>query len=875
MECFVIDNLTFHYPGSSSPSLDSVGLSVEEGDFFVLCGSSGSGKSTLLRHMKPALAPHGEQSGSIYYGGRPLSELTDFAQASEIGFVMQSPENQLVTDKVWHELAFGAESLGMESELIRRRVAEMASFFGIENWYYRNVSELSGGQKQLLALASVMVLQPKVLLLDEPTAQLDPVAAADFLQTLQRIHRELGTTVILSEHHLEQVLPMATKAALLDKGHILFSGTPRELGAYLRTEKNGMFDAMPAAMRIWAALNGAGECPLSVHEGRAFVTDYAADRELTPLAPERVSEGGEERICASGLFFRYEKDGAELIKGLDFSAHAGELVCILGGNGSGKTTTLKLLAGLKKAQRGEIMQDGKIAMLPQDPRTLFVKNTVREDLEQALARTDCAESDALCRLLEMTELCRISDLLERHPYDLSGGEQQRAALAKLLLLSPQILLLDEPTKGLDVAFKREFAAILNTLKRQGKCIVMVSHDIDFCACYADRCALLFDGNIVASGTPRAFFSGNGFYTTATNRMMRGLRPDAVTAEDAVAVLGGTLPEWEGDAVSEIPQLAPRDSVPEKHTAPRWKRIGAWVSGLGALAVMLRSAQSGAWNAMTDGVSLSWNVGGLLYGALFLLFLVALAYFTANNAKDYSIATARKTPLSARTKWLVTLSLLLIPVTLFLCVSLSEKKQYYLTSLLVLLECMLPFFLVFEGRRPKARELVLLACLCALNVAGRAAFFMLPEFKPVVAMTIIAALAFGGETGFLVGAVTMLVSNMLFSQGPWTPWQMFAVGLIGFLAGLLARSGLLRSRFSLCLFGAVSTLVVYGGILNGATALIWGGESLNFQTLAGYYIAGLPMDIIHAMSTALFLWFAAEPLQKKLERLKEKYGLISL
>lgn len=801
MECFGIDNLTFRYPQGAFPSLDSVSLTVEQGDFFVLCGPSGSGKSTLLRQLKPALSPYGEKSGFVFYNGRPLSELSEFAQASEIGFVMQSAENQLVTDKVWHELAFGPESLGMDSDLIRRRVAEMASFFGLEHWYYRDVSELSGGQKQLLALASVMVMQPKVLLLDEPTAQLDPVAAADFLQMLQRINRELGTTVILSEHRLEQVLPMANKTALLERGSVLYSGTPRGLGAYMQTEKSEMFDAMPASVRVWAALNGAGECPLSVNEGRAFVTDYAAGKTLLPLSTETLSGGGEELLRVKEAFFRYEKDGADIVKGLNFSAHAGELVCILGGNGGGKTTTLKLLAGLKQPQRGKVIRSGKIAMLPQDPRTLFVKSTVREDLELAVKESGCPAAEAAQRLADIAALCRISDLAERHPYDLSGGEQQRAALAKLLLISPQILLLDEPTKGLDAAFKRELASILDSLKQQGKCIVMVSHDLDFCALNADRCALFFDGDIVASGTPRTFFSGNGFYTTAANRMMRATEPMAVTAEDAVAVLGGTMPE----AKREPRQ---NQTPPPPPTAPTGKKI-------------------------------------------------------------------KKTPLSFRTKWLVTLSLLMIPVTLFLCASLLEKKQYYLTSLLVLIECMLPFFLVYEGRRPKARELVLLACLCALNVAGRAAFFMLPEFKPVVAMTIIAALAFGGETGFLVGAVTMLVSNMLFSQGPWTPWQMFAVGLIGFLAGLLAQRGLLRSRLVLCIFGAVSTLVLYGGIMNGATALMWGGEALNLPTLAGYYLAGLPMDAIHALSTALFLWLAAEPIRKKLERMKTKYGLLSL
>ena len=259
-ELLHLENYSFTYPQQRRPALSHVTLTVPEGAFMVLCGPSGCGKSTLLRQLKTALAPHGLREGEITFCGTPLAQIPSRRQAAEIGFVQQSPENQVVTDKVWHELAFGLESLGFDTPTIRRRVAEMASFFGIQDWFYKNVTELSGGQKQLLSLASVMVMQPRVLILDEPTSQLDPIAASDFLQTLGRINRELGTTVLLTEHRLEEALPLATHAAVMDGGRLLCTGTPAEVGGLLRQEGHRMFLAMPSAMRIWASVQS--RCPL-------------------------------------------------------------------------------------------------------------------------------------------------------------------------------------------------------------------------------------------------------------------------------------------------------------------------------------------------------------------------------------------------------------------------------------------------------------------------------------------------------------------------------------------------------------------------------------------------------------------------------------
>lgn len=878
METFEIKHLSFAYPEQIINALSDVSLSVSKGDFFVICGHSGCGKSTLLRQLKTSISPHGNRTGKILFNGRSIDEITDVESASKIGFVMQSPENQTVTDKVWHELAFGLESLGLDNETIRRRCAEMAAFFGIENWYYKNVADLSGGQKQLLCLASVMTTQPEVLILDEPTAQLDPIAASEFLNTLGKINRELGTTIILSEHRLEEALSLANRCAVMENGAVLCSGMVQDVGHYLRENHSVMFSAMPCAMRIWGSVETGLACPITVNDGRTFLSSYLSEHPVHPLELTPKSERKETIVLsASEVWFRYEKDLPDVVKGLDLSVSAGELFCILGGNGSGKTTTLKLLAGICKPYRGEVRRNGKIGFLPQNPQTVFVKKTVYEDLADALRLQRTASGVVEQEIKKVANLCRITELLDRHPYDLSGGEQQRAALAKILLLSPDILLLDEPTKGLDAPFKETLAEILTKLKNRGTCIVMVSHDIEFCAEYADRCGMFFDGRLASVSEPNSFFAGNSFYTTAANRMAREFEPNAVTSDDVIGVIGGkvTKPARTEEKAPDFSYKTEEEKTTQ--ALPLWRKIGAAITGFPALLLLFYTAKNEKLSEFI-GKSGMTSLGKdqlFLYG-IFILLLVLTALLIGRRSKpSIHIQTpTEKRKLSKRTLAATVLILLLIPLTLFVGVVYMERKQYYITALAVLLECMVPFFLVFEGRKPKARELVMIATLCALAIAGRAAFFMLPQFKPVMALTIIAGVAFGGETGFLVGAVTMLVSNILFSQGPWTPFQMFAMGIIGFIAGVLYKKGLLlRSRTSLCIFGAICTFLIYGGIMNPASALIWGSETLNFKVILGYYVTGFPMDAVHAAATVLFLWFGAEPMLEKLDRIKTKYGLV--
>ena len=880
MDTFAIHDLTFFYPGQAVPALDRLDLTVRSGEFWVLCGPSGCGKSTLLRQLKTVLAPHGHRLGEIRFEGVPLDELDQREQAARIGFVLQSPENQLVTDKVWHELAFGLESLGYDTPTIRRRVAEMASFFGIQTWFYKNVAELSGGQKQLLNLASVMAMQPSVLILDEPTSQLDPIAAADFLATLGKINRELGTTILLTEHRLEEAFPLAGRVAVLDRGRLLCTGTPSQVGAALKDAGHAMFQAMPAPMRIWAAVGDFSPCPVTVREGRDWLGRFTAAHPLGELPEERRhAYPPEAAVTARDLWFKYEKDLPDVVKGLSLTVRRGEFLALLGGNGTGKTTSLKLLSGLLQPCRGELETVGRLGVLPQNPQALFVKKTVREDLFELLKGRSLSRAAQEEQVARVVTLCRLDELLDRHPYDLSGGEQQRAALAKILLLEPDVLLLDEPTKGLDAGFKQTLAEILQRLLRRGVAVLMVSHDIEFCARYAHRCALFFDGTIVTEGPPRAFFSGNSFYTTAANRMARARLPGAVTAEEVIAACGGALPPE-----PELPEASPPLPPPGEHSAddrpgplPWWRRLIAAVSAAAALLLLCNAVGAADLTALIGAAGAS--SAGITHLKLDALLLAALLVFTLAVSRRATppvvpIQVPReRSRLPKRTVAAAVMILLLVPVTLFVGLFYLDNKKYYFISLLILLECMAPFFLLFEGRKPQARELVVIAVLCAVAVAGRAALFMLPQCKPVMALTILAGVAFGGEAGFLVGAMTMLLSNLLFAQGPWTPYQMFAMGIIGFLAGLLFRRGLLRrSRVSLAVFGALAAIVVYGGIMNPVSALLW-SQALNGAVLLTYYLSGFPMDLIQAIATFLFLWFAAEPMLEKLERIKVKYGLM--
>ena len=559
MEILRVDGLKFSYPNQLKKALNNINFSIDEGDFVLICGESGCGKSTLLRHLKPELSPHGQVSGDIYYYSQKINDYSSKQLASEIGYVLQNPDSQIVTDKVWHELAFGLENMGLDTQSIRLRVAEMASFFGIQGWFRKNVNDLSGGQKQILNLASIMAMQPKILILDEPTSQLDPIAAKDFLDTLVRINKELSTTIIMTEHNLEDIYSVCDKVIVMEDGKVICNDTNYKVVDILSGDKNHkMFKSLPTPSKIYNQLNGylegASKSPLTVKDCRQWLNDSMDEVTITKLDDTETEINIDEKdreiaIELKDVYFQYNKISEPTIRDLSFKVYKGEIYSILGGNGTGKSTTLSLVARQRKPQRGKIfinniemkkynnksLYENNLALLPQNPQSLFVFETVREDLEEVLILQNKDRKYIDKGVKRVSKLLDIEHLLEHHPYDLSGGELQRAGMAKVMLLNPKIILLDEPTKGLDAYCKEEIGKMLMKLRDMGVTIVVVSHDIEFSARYSDRCAMFFDGSIVSEGTPKEFFLGNNFYTTVSNRIARNIFEDTLIYEDVVSL----------------------------------------------------------------------------------------------------------------------------------------------------------------------------------------------------------------------------------------------------------------------------------------------------------------------------------------------------
>ena len=541
MDLLEVENLTFSYPLCEAPAVRDVSFRLKEGGFTVLCGPTGSGKSTLLRLMKRELVPLGEKSGRVLFRGTETEALEAADSARLIGFVAQNPEQQIVTDKVWHELAFGLENLGVPQPVIARRVAEMAEYFEIESWYEKSVAELSGGQKQLLNLAAVMAMDPELLILDEPTSQLDPIAASEFIATLKKLNDDFSLTVLIAEHRLEELIPLCDRLLVMGGGALIADGTP---GAVIRdlSGQEELMLAMPAGARLFRMLGAEGECPLTVRQARQWMGARFGNR-IRSLPDEPLDKPLEKPSGKSGtkevpalsfrnVRFRYERDLPDVLRGLSLTVRENEILCVLGGNGSGKTTALGCASGILKPYAGEIRVFGKrlkeyknqtlykdcLALLPQDVQTVFLRNTVREELEDAGVSPEELPFD-------------LSRLYDKHPYDCSGGEQQLVALAKVLAAHPRLLLMDEPTKGLDAGKKRDIAAILRNLKASGITVLIVTHDVEFAATAADRCAMFFRGSVISTEEPKVFFSENRFYTTAAGRISKGVYDRIVTVED--------------------------------------------------------------------------------------------------------------------------------------------------------------------------------------------------------------------------------------------------------------------------------------------------------------------------------------------------------
>lgn len=596
-----IRDLTFAYAAGDEPVLSDINIDIGSGEFVIIMGSSGSGKTTLLKMLKRNMIPAGRYSGRVYIYGKEADKLTDRENAAGIGYVSQDPDNQIVTDKVWHELAFGLENLGMDNVTIRKKVAEMSEYFGITGWYDREVSKLSGGQKQILNLASVMVMQPGILLLDEPTANLDPLAAIRFLDVVKRINQELGVTVVMVEHNLEHIYADADRIIAIDKGRVAANSSPKKAAADIITAGSFLIEGLPVASRLYSGYNKkngnsvvsynnvnidsnnknnhilSDEIPLTVKEGRRWYVNYkkvygkdiTKDKDkinnfagksiindkvikkdvleednitgnknkkrigfikknnLENKSSRKNTDNIENTVCQlKNVSYSYNKKLPYIIDGVDVSFKEGQITAILGGNGAGKSTMLKLIAGIIEPVRGKIISNKRIIMLPQDPKAVFTEVSVEEELAEVLMDkgngiyNNMPMEDKREIVEQIIEEFGLNDIRKNNPYDISGGQQEKLAIAKVLLLKPEVLLLDEPTNGLDPYFKKTLGKLLKKINADGVTIIIVSHDLEFVDSFCDDVIMLFDKKVAAKDSTHKFLRDNMFYTTNYYRIMK-------------------------------------------------------------------------------------------------------------------------------------------------------------------------------------------------------------------------------------------------------------------------------------------------------------------------------------------------------------------
>ncbi|OUM99929.1 MAG: hypothetical protein BAA02_07350 [Paenibacillaceae bacterium ZCTH02-B3] len=870
-----VKGLTFAYAGSAEPALRNVTFEVRPGELAVLCGATGSGKTTLLRLIKRELAPGGVLNGDILLDGVPIRNWNPRQAAAAVGLVMQDPENQLATDTVEHELAFGMENFGFPRGEMRRRLAELAGFFGLEPLLEKPLEELSGGRKQAVNLAAVLLCRPRLLLMDEPLAQLDPQAARELIGLIRRLNEERGVTVLMSEHRLDELLPAADRVILLEAGGVAFNGPPADfIRAVWRSGDPGRLMFLPAAT-AWALRRFGDEAladpPLDVKavrricltEGVAGSRMYPAEG-LTGPAPGEMREGnsgsprhGAERraeegngrrrkeplLSAQGVFFAYSRGEPAVIRGLDWTLGRGEFVALLGANGSGKSTLLQLLAGLRRPQRGDVRLAGvpvhrlpagtrtaRIGYLAQNPLLHFVHETVREELIHAAAFTGAADPEE--EALRLARRFDLEHLLERHPHDLSGGERQRAALAIAVAGRPDVLLLDEPTKGLDPFAKAKLADELRRLNGEGMTLVAATHDVEFAEAHASRCALLFRGEIAADEPAETFFRGNFFYVSPLRRLADG-RGEESRGSGSDGGFGdgpdGGTTSGTGDE-TESGTVGRQNGGSDNGTA-----AGRAVGADAASADSRPKAGAGAAGAVRAG----WrNV---------------LALFRRMPAHLWMIPAA--------------VAYAALGVMAF------RRGASLLAGFAMVFLALVPFYARYERKMRGARELALVAVLAALASVGRVPFaLLLPSFTPVTFIVMVTGVVFGAEAGFIAGSMSALVSNFFLGQGPWTPWQMFAWGMAGYTAGLLARGGLFwRKRAPLAALGLVWGFL-YGWILNASIAIDQWAQTKSWANVLAVYAAGLPFDAIHAAANVFFLALFGPAWIRLLERYRDKYSV---
>lgn len=547
-----IENLNYSYPESGKKSLNNINMIVPQGQFVLIVGGSGSGKSTLIRSIA-GLVP--DFYGGTYSGKVEIddSELGDFERrklVQKVGMVFQDPESQLVMTDAEQEIAFGLENLELPNSIMKRRIMEVTSALSLSSYKTSFIPELSGGQKQKVALASVLAMQPDILLLDEPTSQLDPIAGEEILTMIRRLNEENGITIILTEQKLERCFHFADRIIAMDKGEIIKDSMNVSTIANWSVREKKPF--IPPLSRLFANINYQ-EIPVTVKEGRnliknEFCMDEIKGQSTYGYENEVESDRLEENsniLDIEKLWFTYP-NGREILKDINLKIDTNTFTVIMGENGCGKTTLLKNINGLLKPGRGRIRILGKdskkstveeisstVAYLSQDPNDYLFLPTVREEVNFTLKNMGLVDDGIVDEILGKLNIEKFENC---NPRDLSSGERQRVALASVLVTRPKLLLLDEPTRGLDYDLKENLGEILLNLKKEGTTILMIAHDVEFAAEYSDDIILMDCGSIVEKGNKYEMLSNSTFYSPQISRLFHNYRNNIITVKQGEEVL---------------------------------------------------------------------------------------------------------------------------------------------------------------------------------------------------------------------------------------------------------------------------------------------------------------------------------------------------
>lgn len=522
------EGFSYRYPAAEQWAIEGIDLTIDPGEFVLICGDSGSGKSSFLRAVS-GLVPHhfgGEAAGEASISGQDLRDASAGALAAVCGSLFQDPESQTVMDSVRAEIAFPLENLGWEHAQIEIAVAETAQLLGVGGLLDRRTDELSGGELQRVVLAAALAARPAVLVLDEPTSQLDPVAADELLGTLTRLAHDHGTTVLLADHRVDRALSHADRVLLFDQGSVAIDAVPTDfLGAILRAPQRRHL--VPALAELFA-LAGIDALPLDVRDARRELERLGVDPcGLTLDAPAAASpESRAEPVLELGsLGYRYPRAGREALNEVDLTIRRGERVVLLGGNGAGKSTLLQLAQGLREPGAGSVDATGEVALLLQNPNDYLIHTRVADEAP-----------------LESLERFGVDHLRDCDPRDLSGGQRQRVALAIVMQRRPALLLLDEPSRGMGAGDKRSLAGLITEIARSGTAVLVATHDVEFAALFAERAVLLGNGHVLADAPAREVLGGGWHFSTSTARLLAG--SGAVTPAEGAGLITGALGEGE-------------------------------------------------------------------------------------------------------------------------------------------------------------------------------------------------------------------------------------------------------------------------------------------------------------------------------------------